>query len=261
MKKSLLDVIFASEKRKGVLLLLQDGAKEMKEILKSLGTTRQALLPQIKVLEEHYLVDHYDDTYELTTIGKLIVDEMTPLFGITDAFDADIDYWGTHNLDFIPPHLLERIREIGRCKIITPPITDIYALNEKILETSVISESHYTLATFYHPRFSHFFADLISKNVSAYFLVSQGVLDKLRIEHPADFENIIKSELHHFFVYPKNINLMALVFNDYYILIRLLKNTGEYDTKHILCDNREAIEWGKELFEYYLKDSTPITEI
>ena len=46
MKKSLIDVLFMSEKRKRVLLLLQDGTKEMEDILKSLDTTRQALLPQ-----------------------------------------------------------------------------------------------------------------------------------------------------------------------------------------------------------------------
>lgn len=31
MNKPMIDVIFASEKRKGVLMLLQDGAKEMKD--------------------------------------------------------------------------------------------------------------------------------------------------------------------------------------------------------------------------------------
>lgn len=76
MKKSLLDVLFMSEKRRRVLLLLQDGTKEMEDILKSLDTTRQALLPQIRILKEHCLIDHYDDTYELTTIGKLIVDDI-----------------------------------------------------------------------------------------------------------------------------------------------------------------------------------------
>ena len=85
MHKPLCDVLVMSEKRKGVLLLLQDGSKEMQYILTALNTTRQALLPQTKVLEEHYLVDHYDDTYELTTIGKLIVDEMAPLVNTTEA--------------------------------------------------------------------------------------------------------------------------------------------------------------------------------
>jgi predicted transcriptional regulator len=58
MKKPLLDVIFASEKRKNVLLVLQEGPKQMETLLESLGTIRQALLPQIRILEEHYLVAH-----------------------------------------------------------------------------------------------------------------------------------------------------------------------------------------------------------
>ena len=93
ISKPLLDVICKSEKRKGALLLLQDGAKEMEEILKSLDTNRQALLPQIRVLEEHYLVNHQNDVYKLTTIGKLLVDEMVPLLDIIEVLDIDIDYW------------------------------------------------------------------------------------------------------------------------------------------------------------------------
>lgn len=75
----MLDVLFMSEKRKGVLLLLKDGTKETEYLLDCLDTTRQALLPQIRVLQEHCLVSHSKDAYELTAIGKLIVDEMTLL--------------------------------------------------------------------------------------------------------------------------------------------------------------------------------------
>jgi predicted transcriptional regulator len=106
MKKPLLDVIFASEKRKNALLLLQEGPRQMKALLTSLGTTRQALLPQMRMLEDHYLISHYEDTYELTTIGKLVVDKMAPLVSTLNVLDNDLDYWGTHNIDFIPAHLL-----------------------------------------------------------------------------------------------------------------------------------------------------------
>ncbi|MDN5309805.1 MAG: hypothetical protein PWP14_1199 [Methanolobus sp.] len=34
----------------------------MEELLSSLDTTRTALLPQIRILEEHSLVNHYEDT-------------------------------------------------------------------------------------------------------------------------------------------------------------------------------------------------------
>jgi Predicted transcriptional regulator len=45
----------------------------------------------MKVLEEYYLVDHYGDTYELTDIGELIVDEMFPFLSTLEVFDYDID--------------------------------------------------------------------------------------------------------------------------------------------------------------------------
>jgi len=78
MKQSLFDVLFMSEKRTKVLLLLKDGLQEMQCFLSSLNTTRQTLLPQVRMLEEHHLVNQHIDTYELTTIGKLVVGEVAP---------------------------------------------------------------------------------------------------------------------------------------------------------------------------------------
>lgn len=68
MKKSLLGVISASERRKEVLLLLQDGAGELESIISSLNTTRNALFPQMRILEEHTLISNYKDTYKLNDI-------------------------------------------------------------------------------------------------------------------------------------------------------------------------------------------------
>jgi predicted transcriptional regulator len=79
MRKALIDVLFASDQIKDVLLLLQEEPKETENLLESLKTTRNELLPQIKLLEKHHLISHYEDTYESTAIGKLQVDEMVPL--------------------------------------------------------------------------------------------------------------------------------------------------------------------------------------
>jgi predicted transcriptional regulator len=173
MKKSLCDVIFASEKRKGVLLLLQDEAKEMKFLLKSLDTTRQALLPQIKVLEEHHLVDHYEDTYELTTIGELIVKEMVPLINTVEIFDTNINYWGTRNLDFIPPHLLKRIKELRNCEVITPSIMELYSLH-KTYHQDKTPESVYSVGNLFYPDYQTRFTEMIDNNITInYGIVNQ----------------------------------------------------------------------------------------
>jgi predicted transcriptional regulator len=56
MKQLLLDALFMSEKRAKDLLLLKDGLQEMQYFLFTLNTTRQTLLPQVRMLEEHTLL-------------------------------------------------------------------------------------------------------------------------------------------------------------------------------------------------------------
>jgi len=254
-------VICKSEKRKGALLLLQDGAKEMEDILGSLDTNRQALLPQIRILEEHYLVNHQNDVYKLTTIGKLLVDEMVPLLDIIEVLDIDIDYWGSHQFGFIPSHLLKRMNELQKCEIIRPSHTDIHDLNKTVMKTSFKSEFQRAICTFYHPDFPEFFSGLMQNNADVYFITTPEVLDKLKAERIVEFEKLFKNKRFHFYVCFVKLNLLAIVFNNYHLLIRPLKHDGEIDSSHILCSNPTALEWANDLFEYYLKDSTRITEI
>jgi len=261
MKKKLLDVLFFSEKRKLVLLLLRDGPKETEYLLKSLDTTRQALLPQIKVLEEHYLVDHYDDIYELTTVGKLIVKDMVPLLYTLDTFDTDVDYWSTHEIDFIPPHLLKRMSELKDCEIVSPSLTDLYSFHRLFHVNSEMPNSVYTVTAFLYPEFDSLFREMLENNVSSYFILSQELLDKIKVQHHEDFENLLKDENFKMYVYNKDMKVLFFTFDDTHLLMSLLRTNGEFDNKYILCTSRDALEWAKELFEYYLKNSVQVKKI
>lgn len=259
MKKSLLDVLFMSEKRKGVLLLLKDGTKETEYLLDCLDTTRQALLPQIRVLQEHCLVSHSKDAYELTTIGKLIVDEMTPLLAKIEVLDTDIDYWSTHKIDFIPAYLLKRIGDLGECKIITPPLTEMFEINREFHEASKKSKSHFIITTNFHPKIPDLSNELINNNVQQHFIISNDLYVKLQTENDIEFTQLLQNNLVHFFVYPKKMDFQSVAFNDYYLILGLMKTNGELDITRVLCNGNASLKWGKDLFEYYLKDSMPIS--
>ena len=261
MKKTLLDVMLMSERRKSVLLLLKDGAKEMEDILKTLCTTRQALLPQIRILEKHFLVSHYEDTYELTSIGEILVNDITPLLNTLEILDSDVDFWGTHNLDFIPAHLLKRIYELQKCDTKKPSNADMYDLNKTVIKSSFMSTFHRALCTFYHPNFPELFSGLMQNNVNVYFVTTPEVFDKLKKQHIEDFENLLKNELFHFYVCSVKMDFLAMVYNDYHLLLRLLKNNGEVDSSYVLCSNPDSLVWGNDIFAYYIKKSNPITEI
>ena len=261
MTQSLLDVIFASEKRKSTLLLLQDGPKEMEFFLNSLNTSRQALLPQIRILEDHYLITHSHDIYELTTIGKLIVDHMKPTIDKTGVFDTDIDYWGTHHLGFIPPHLLKRIDELGQCALIKPRLTELYEINKEFHEATKKSKSHYIITTFLHPNFPELTADLTAGNVEIYFITSQVLFDKLIEEKYDEFSLIFQNKSVHVYVSPIEMDFQFVSVNDYYTMMALLKSDKGIDSTYILCSSGKSLKWGKDFFDFYLKDSTQITKI
>jgi predicted transcriptional regulator len=241
MKKELLEVLFMSEKRKEVLLLLQDEAKEMEFLLKSLVTTRQALLPQIRILEEHHLVSHDKDTYELTTIGKLIVDEMSPLLSTVDALDADIEYWGSHILDFIPPHLLKRIGEIGKCKTITPPIPETHHILRKFHESSKKSGVLYSINTFFHPNFAELFDDLVHNDVEIHFILSQDLLSNMENNYRKVFTEFINTNKFNFYLHSQNLGFMSLGVSERYLMLTSLRTDGFFDNNRILCSNPNAI--------------------
>ncbi|WP_235856313.1 helix-turn-helix transcriptional regulator [Methanolobus halotolerans] len=257
----MLDVIFASGKRKDFLLLLKEGPQEMETVLDSLDTTRQALLPQIKVLEEHHLVIHYDDIYELSTIGKLVIDKMKTLLNTIEVFDNDIDYWGTRDLGFIPSHLLNKTNEFEKCQIVKPSLIDIYELDKRFHEGSKNSDNLYIVTTFLHPHFPELMFELIEKKVMTHFIISDELLRKLLETKSAEFMQIFQSSFVQIYICNKEMNFHFVSSNDYYLMLSILKNGGVIDNRYILCKSKKAVEWGQEFFKYCLKHSKLLTGI
>nr|WP_235856342.1 transcriptional regulator FilR1 domain-containing protein [Methanolobus halotolerans] len=60
------------------------------------------------------------------------------------------------------------------------------------------------------------------------------------------------------YVYNKSMDFLFFTYDDKHIVLSLLEENGEFDNKHVLCSSPEALDFGKELFEHCLKDSTPI---
>ncbi|WP_167848885.1 transcriptional regulator FilR1 domain-containing protein [Methanolobus halotolerans] len=87
------------------------------------------------------------------------------------------------------------------------------------------------------------------------------MFDKLRAENRTELMKFIDNELIHLFVYPENMGLLSFLYNDHCIMLSPLTVEGDFDNKHLECCNQDGRNWGKELFEHYLKKSTPVTEL
>ncbi|TGC09434.1 helix-turn-helix transcriptional regulator [Methanolobus halotolerans] len=261
MKKPLLDVIFASEKRKGALLSLKNGPTEIETLLNHLSTTRAALLPQIRILEEHYLVKQTDNAYELTGIGELIINEIIPLLNTVELFDEEIDYWGTHNIEFLPTQLLKNLKLLKECKLVKLSLPESYQLNQDTVKTSFESDSFFVITSFFHPNYPQVFTEMAQKGVKLNIIVTKHVLDIIQTGHNKIFAGLIQNHSLNLYVYPEEMGFQVIAFNDYLLLLRLLTNDGDIDIDHMVCSGTDALQWGEDIFKHYLKNSTQITEL
>lgn len=261
MKKALLDVIYISERRMNVLLMLQDGPREMESILESLYTTRTTLLPQIKILKQHYLIYQCGDGYGLTNTGKLIANKMTPLLDTIEMLEKNSNYLASHKLDCIPEHLLLRIHEINGCEIIEPSIVNTHEMNSEYLKEALVSKAVYLVFTFMHPVFPSLLREFVRRGVNLYIILTSDFIQKLKSEWFEVFEYSLSCENVRLYMYQNDAKISSLTVTDNGFLLRLPFNNNEYSNKQLLCRNSKGRQWGKDFYDYYLKDSTQITEV
>ncbi|AKB12312.1 Transcriptional regulator, ArsR family [Methanosarcina thermophila TM-1] len=91
MRSSLITVLLSSEKRTNLLLLLKEKPRTIEEINSELGTNSVVILPQLKKLKENGLVIHEDKVYELSLLGRVIVQKMESL--VTAFRQLENDYY------------------------------------------------------------------------------------------------------------------------------------------------------------------------
>ncbi|WP_135389895.1 hypothetical protein [Methanolobus halotolerans] len=86
--KSLMEVLFESEVRTESLILLKEKSKDMRTLSTQLGVQEQTLSPHLKLLQDYHLIGNHSDTYELTTIGMLLVEKFASLIDILDKAES-----------------------------------------------------------------------------------------------------------------------------------------------------------------------------
>ncbi|MBN2109725.1 MAG: DUF1724 domain-containing protein [Methanosarcinaceae archaeon] len=259
MKAKLFELLGISEEKKNLLLLLHNSPKKSKTILESMGISRQALVPHTLLLEENGLITRKDDTYELTGVGKITVCEMIPFLETLDFLDDNSSLLRDYDLDFIPPDLLECIHELGPLKIKEPPLSELHEPGREFIDT--VSTSFSFITTFMYPAFTDLTSVIMERGSRISLIISQKMFDKLRNDCYDDFKSLLEKELASAYLYPDDIGLISFGLTDTCLLLRLLKVKDGFDNKIITACSRNAVEWGRELFECYRIRSIPITDI
>lgn len=262
MQLELLELIFLSDKRKQLLLFLKDGPKNMDEIKGALEVTSTAILPQIKKLKEKSLVVQEDKTYNLSLIGKVLVEKMQPLVSIIDVFEDNFDYWAERDFQGIPPSFRRRLGELGKCKLIQPDLDRMFELDPEIVENLSKSSSILECIAYFDPSLISMCQELARDGVKLSFLMSGPVFEHYSKDYLNDLQNILTFENVKFFLYSGELRIANLTATDRFVMISLFpKSQKHFDRESLISYEPSALQFGSELFDELLRTSTRITQV
>lgn len=259
MTDSLVSAIFDSDKRKKILLLLFDGEKSREEIKTSLDVTSTALIPQIKKLKEKGLVIQNGDYYILSSIGVIVVGKMKHLLDTVDVFEVNKDFWENRDLNGIPQSFLGRFGELGTYIVIEPDLKYLFEFPKEFTEN--IEKSNYIMVynAYFHPDYPDLYSRLAEKGINLSIILTNPVFERMNKDYAENFKKAIDFENVDLFVSNNITGLATLVATDRFLFLSFFTDTGQYDHRTIMSFDSNALQWGRDLFNYYAGESEKIT--
>lgn len=260
MTSSLIDTIFLSEKRKNLLLLLDESPKNSDEIKKSLNVTSTSIMPQIKKLTDDELVIKKEGLYELSELGELIVEKMRPLLDTLKIIEENHEYWANRDLEVIPRHLLSRIDELDDCEIIEPELNSMFEPVKDVVDNLLLSRDVKIVSAFFRPGYPVLLKQLIEKGARISLILTESVFNRFQNDYEEELKLFMDSENTSLFICNCDLKLASAI-TERFMSLALFYKSGIFDHRQLITFNYSALKWGNELFSYYRQKSKEITSL
>lgn len=251
------DLLLRSDKRKKVIFLLREGPKNIGEIADILAAPSTSILPQIKKLKDKHLVIQKGKCYSLSCIGQIMAEKMVPLLDTLQVFEKNYDYWIDRDLGGIPAFLLRRLGELGACRVIEPDLSRMFEPPAEFTENMLNSREIMRFTSYFQLPLVPIHAESMKKKRKAVFVVSKTFFERMMVDYPEVYETFLP-ENSSLFVCSQLPKIISFTVTERFMSLMLFDKKGKFDQSLLISFEKSAIEWGKELFAYYLKLSEEV---
>ncbi len=258
MQLELTGTLWFSEKRTKILFLLSEGSQNIEHIKKSLNLSTRELMPQIKKLKKENLVVGEKESFELSSIGELLVDNMKIFLDTTRVISENRDFWENRDFSTIPDRFIERIGELGHYYLIEPDLHNIYDFPKEFKDNIIKCKHVAMLKTYVHPTYPSLCFKILD-NVDKFSLFTlNDVLKKIAKDFPQLNDKLLSAENVNIYLSDGKISIPILCVTEKFLYFSLFNKDGKYEHMDILSFDQSAVIWGKELIEHYCQMSAAI---
>lgn len=251
--EKLCDLLFelSNEDRLKILMELRDESLKLSHISKRLDFTVQETSRNIARLVDAKLVTrNTEGSYEISPYGIQAIRLISPF----EFLSENADYFYIHSMEHLPQKFVSRIGELKNCKPV-PQLMEVFANIEKAFRDA---EEYYLYIG--EP------LGLSSTLILAHDALERGVkaraIDPVGYEWPAEIRASVPREIWetiggHVMAgdlqkkYLDKFEVTFLMTEKEVAILNFLSPSGEFEYMGFSAEDKKAVEWCRDLFEYY----------
>ncbi|MFC7138272.1 helix-turn-helix transcriptional regulator [Halosimplex aquaticum] len=244
--------VLGSSVRTDVLTAVVGERQPMDELIGSIEASESAVYNAVGDLERRGLVRSLEDGWDATGSGRLVADLLEQQENLCRLLEDD--YWRTHDVGALPRRFRLRLTELAGADVFRATDTDPHAIVREVCDRVERAGTNVHIVTpIYQAEYEAVMPDSSDARLVVDTTVATEALD--RIESPGDARQWEETPVRVLDV-PVGVGV-----TDNEVMLSLPTIDGQYDSRtEVMAEDERAIEWGRDLFEYYWNRAVPNDE-
>ena len=241
--------------RSKILLSLLGGTKRIQVLAESVGTKDKTAHHSVRTMIDEGSIERVSNGYALTNIGRIRAALLATTINGSTVLNENADFWMGHDISGIPPALQIRIGELAGGEFLRAAPDSPLEVQRVFIEKVSSAKAIWGVSPYIAPGYEEMITGLLDNSAKVSLILTKGVIDKIEsavLRAWLDNENFSLYEiLEHITV--------AFCVADELLSLGLCSSDGTYDPLgDLMCPGADAAAWGRELYEYYLKQARPV---
>lgn len=244
--------LLTSSMRSKLIISLYYGKKKLVELREDLNKPSATIWHGLKELEKLDLITKEDKCYMLSSRGYLLALNMLKLIENWYSIEYTVDFWLNHTIHVIPEKFMKNSYLLKGAECISSSGNDVSKpLTKYLTMIKGADEMNIILPIFSKIHLDAIF-DNLSGGVTLNLITTSGILDSFKKEgYMKKIFDLIEDNNINLWRYDGNLKIF-MTCTESFVSLNLFFEDGYYDdSKMLLNENLEGIQWGKNLFEYY----------
>lgn len=244
--------VLSSSVRTDVLSAVVAERRSMEALIDAVDASESAVYNAVGELERKGLVRTVGGARAATGSGQLVADLLEQQENLCRLLEDD--YWRTHDIAALPRRFRLRLTELAEAEVYRATDTDPHAVVREVRERVERAGTAVHIVTpIYQAEYEAVMPDSPDARLLVDTTVAMEALD--RIESPEAAEQWKQTPVRVLDV-PVGVGV-----TDHEAMLSLPTIDGQYDSRtEVIAESERAIEWGRDLFEYYWDRAVPNDE-